>query len=97
MSSSDDATLYAMNAGFQTPTSDDHRPWVWVVTLLSLIYSFLCLGARMLAKWEMFWWDDAILGMSMGNTDPPPFANVRACAVVWSDLFFVRMLGILSC
>lgn len=60
---SNDATQYALNAGFQTPTSDDHRPWLWVTTLLSLIYSFLCLAARLLAKWDMFWWDDAILGM----------------------------------
>jgi hypothetical protein len=67
--SSDDATLSITNAGFATPTSEDHRPWLWVVTLLSLIYSFLCLAARLLAKWDMFWWDDAILGMSWGSTE----------------------------
>lgn len=54
-----------LGPGFQTPTSTDHRAWLWVCTLLSLIYSFLCYGARLMAKWDLFWYDDAILGMSI--------------------------------
>ena len=47
--------------GFSTTTSVDHRPWLWTVGLLSLIYSALALGARVMSKWGLLWFDDAIL------------------------------------
>lgn len=58
-----DGQQVVLGDGFTTPTDIDHRPWLWVTIILSLIYSFLCLGARILAKWGLFWYDDAILGM----------------------------------
>jgi len=57
----DDGQPLVLGDGFTTPTDIDHRPWLWVAIILSLIYSFLCLGARILAKWGLFWYDDAIL------------------------------------
>lgn len=48
--------------GFSPPTVDDHRAWLWTAALLSCIYSFLALSARVTSKWDMLWYDDAILG-----------------------------------
>ena len=50
--------------GFEPMTPSDHRAWLWVVSLLSLTYSFLCLGARLTGKWDLLWWDDAVLGLA---------------------------------
>lgn len=35
-----------------------------VASILSLLYSLLCLLARLVGKWEMIWWDDATLGFA---------------------------------
>lgn len=35
-----------------------------VASILSLLYSMLCLAARLVGKWEMLWWDDAVLGIA---------------------------------
>ncbi|KXT02841.1 hypothetical protein AC578_5384 [Pseudocercospora eumusae] len=47
--------------GFATSTETDHRPWVWVASLLAMIYSLLCLAARFTGKWDLLWWDDVVL------------------------------------
>lgn len=65
--------------GFHTVTSTDRRAWLWVrlpfdpwlltadelqvVSLLSLTYSVLLLGARLTCKWEYLSYDDAVLGL----------------------------------
>ena len=35
-----------------------------VVSLLSLTYSALCLGARLIGKWDLLWYDDAVIGLA---------------------------------
>ena len=52
------------DAGFSRPTADDHRGWLWVVTILSIIYSATFFGARLFGKYGMLWWDDVVLGTS---------------------------------
>ncbi|EME48539.1 hypothetical protein DOTSEDRAFT_118977 [Dothistroma septosporum NZE10] len=49
--------------GFTTASDSDHRPWLWVCSLLALLYSLLCLGARFMGKWDLLWWDDLILSL----------------------------------
>lgn len=49
------------NYGFETTSDIDHRSWVWVAGILSLIYSVLCLAARFTGKWGLLWFDDGIL------------------------------------
>ncbi|QIW95586.1 hypothetical protein AMS68_001104 [Peltaster fructicola] len=53
---------YYNDHGFTTPTGDNSRPWLWTVSLLSLLYSLLALGARITSKWDLLWFDDALLG-----------------------------------
>jgi hypothetical protein len=50
--------------GFATPNNVDHRAWLWVTGFLALIYSLLCLAARITGKWGLLWWDDLVLGGS---------------------------------
>lgn len=50
--------------GFSTPSDVDHRPWLWAATMLSCIYSLLALAARVTSKWDMLWYDDAILSVA---------------------------------
>jgi hypothetical protein len=50
--------------GFSTPTSIDHRPWLWAAGLLGLVYSTIALCARVTSKWGLLWYDDAILALS---------------------------------
>ncbi|KAK3713083.1 hypothetical protein LTR37_008768 [Vermiconidia calcicola] len=50
--------------GFETITTTDHRAWLWVVSILSLLYSGLVLGARVTGKWELLHYDDAVLGVA---------------------------------
>ncbi|KAK1068624.1 hypothetical protein LTR74_005495 [Friedmanniomyces endolithicus] len=49
--------------GFTTSSPDDQRPWLWTIGLLSCIYSSLSLAARLTSKWELLWYDDALLGV----------------------------------
>jgi hypothetical protein len=50
------------HGGFGTPTSDDRRPWLWVVSIVSCTYSVLTLAARLMAKFDILAAEDAILG-----------------------------------
>lgn len=65
-----------MDSGFATATATDTRAWLWVASFLSLIYSVLCLAARLTGKWDLLWWDDMILG-----------AGYLASIVHWGLLF----------
>ncbi|KAF2172081.1 hypothetical protein M409DRAFT_17324 [Zasmidium cellare ATCC 36951] len=49
------------NHGFETTSDIDHRAWIWVASFLALIYSVLCLAARITSKWGLLWVDDGIL------------------------------------
>ncbi|KAK1059879.1 hypothetical protein LTR74_012295 [Friedmanniomyces endolithicus] len=49
--------------GFTTSSPDDRRAWLWTIGLLSCIYSSLSLAARLTSKWELLWYDDALLGV----------------------------------
>ena len=40
-----------------------------VVSLLSLTYSALCLGARLIGKWDLLWYDDAVMGVAYVSED----------------------------
>ncbi|KAK3679101.1 hypothetical protein LTR37_021447 [Vermiconidia calcicola] len=48
--------------GFAPTSSTDHRSWIWVSAILSLVYSCVSLVARFTAKWELLWYDDILLG-----------------------------------
>ncbi|KAK5731942.1 hypothetical protein LTS12_027194, partial [Elasticomyces elasticus] len=48
------------SGGFARPTTIDHRTWLWVVIILSMLYAFCFLVARVFAKWSLLWWDDAL-------------------------------------
>ena len=60
----DTSALIGSHHGFDTPTSVDHRAWLWVTGLLSLVYTAVALCARITSKWGLFWYDDAILTVS---------------------------------
>ncbi|KJX99137.1 hypothetical protein TI39_contig372g00002 [Zymoseptoria brevis] len=61
----DGAGLFMIDgAGFVPTTDTDHRAWLWVTGFLALIYSLLCLAARVTGKWGLLWWDDLVLGGS---------------------------------
>lgn len=49
------------HAGFGTPTTDDPRPWLWVVSIVSCSYSVLTLAARFMAKLELLGAEDALI------------------------------------
>jgi hypothetical protein len=53
-----------MDAGLTKATATDHRPWLWVTVLLSVLYCFCFLIARLFAKFGMLWWDDVIEAMA---------------------------------
>jgi len=56
--------MRAETAGFGKPTDSDHRAWLWVSTVLSILYTSCFLIARVFAKYGMLWWDDIILGLA---------------------------------
>lgn len=45
---------------FQKPPADTAK----VASILSLIYSLLAFGARITVKWELLFYDDAVLGVA---------------------------------
>ena len=49
------------DAGLSKPTELDRRGWVWIITILSIVYSVCFLGARIFGKYGLLWWDDAVL------------------------------------
>ncbi|KAK4913684.1 hypothetical protein LTR49_018018 [Elasticomyces elasticus] len=49
------------HTGFGTPTTDDPRPWLWVVSIVSCSYSVLTLAARFMAKLELLGAEDALI------------------------------------
>jgi hypothetical protein len=46
---------------FAEVSPDDHRGYVWVAALLSLVYAFLVLGVRAILKHRRYSLDDAVL------------------------------------
>jgi hypothetical protein len=61
--------MLAENAGLVKPTEFDHRAWLWVAVIISMIYSLVFLLARLFAKYEMLWWDDGVSGVAyVGST-----------------------------
>lgn len=46
------------------PSSNRAVDMSQVASILSLLYSVLCLAARLVGKWDMLWWDDAVLGIA---------------------------------
>jgi hypothetical protein len=53
-----------MDAGFKTTTFNDHRGWLWITTILSIVYTVSILLARLFGKYGLLWYDDAILGFA---------------------------------
>jgi len=47
--------------GFGTPTTEDHRPWLWTVSIMACAYSVLTLAARLTTKLEILALEDAII------------------------------------
>lgn len=52
------------DTGFSRPDEDDQRGWLWVVTILSIIYSVAFLGARVFIKYGQLGKDDVVLGIA---------------------------------
>lgn len=46
---------------FAHDTPESHQAWLWIVSLLALIYSFLILGVRAIIKWRLYGLDDVVL------------------------------------
>lgn len=63
-----------------TVSPSDHSPWLWVTSILSLIYALMVLGCRLLVKWGVLGLDDAALGVAYVRQrarplEPATFAN----------------------
>ncbi|KAK3613030.1 hypothetical protein LTR56_028106, partial [Elasticomyces elasticus] len=50
-----------LDAGFNKTTSTDHRGWLWVTTILSIIYTISVLIARLFGTYGLLWYDDATM------------------------------------
>ncbi|KAK3624957.1 hypothetical protein LTR56_020688 [Elasticomyces elasticus] len=50
-----------LDAGLNKTTSTDHRGWLWVITILSIIYTISVLIARVFGKYGLLWYDDATM------------------------------------
>lgn len=48
---------------FSEISAHDHQAWLWNISLMSLTFSFLTLGMRMIVKWRMYGIDDAALAV----------------------------------
>ncbi|KAK3626087.1 hypothetical protein LTR22_023303 [Elasticomyces elasticus] len=53
-----------LDAGLNKATSTDHRGWLWVITILSIIYTISVLIARLFGKYGLLWYDDATMGLA---------------------------------
>ncbi|TKA27887.1 hypothetical protein B0A54_16929 [Friedmanniomyces endolithicus] len=53
-----------LDAGFNKTTSTDHRRRLWVITILSIIYTISVLIARLFGKYGLLWYDDATMGLA---------------------------------
>ncbi|KAK5761040.1 hypothetical protein LTS12_008888 [Elasticomyces elasticus] len=53
-----------LDAGLNKTTSTDHRGWLWVTTILSIIYNVSVLVARLFGKYGLLWYDDATMGLA---------------------------------
>ncbi|KAK5677177.1 hypothetical protein LTS10_010366 [Elasticomyces elasticus] len=53
-----------LDAGLNKTTSTDHRGWLWVTTILSIIYTVSVLVARLFGKYGLLWYDDATMGLA---------------------------------
>ncbi|KAK5739631.1 hypothetical protein LTR17_005115 [Elasticomyces elasticus] len=53
-----------LDAGLNKTTSTDHRGWLWVTTILSIIYTVSVLIARLFGKYGLLWYDDATMGLA---------------------------------
>ncbi|KAK3616426.1 hypothetical protein LTR22_027070 [Elasticomyces elasticus] len=68
-----------LDAGFNKTTSTDHRGWLWVTTILSIIYTISVLIARLFGKYGLLWYDDAtmVLAYRASNEGTQCVAIVR--------------------
>lgn len=73
--------MYTDNAGFTRPDEDDQRGWLWVVTILSIIYSLAFLGAIVFVKYGQLGRDDLILGIAYVLQSKRLRSRVRLTAV----------------
>ncbi|KAK3678855.1 hypothetical protein LTR78_001308 [Recurvomyces mirabilis] len=53
-----------MDNGFKKATSTDHRGWLWVTVILSIIYTVSILLVRLFGKYGLLSYDDATLGLA---------------------------------
>ncbi|KAK4907130.1 hypothetical protein LTR49_023825 [Elasticomyces elasticus] len=53
-----------LDAGLNKTTSTDHRGWLWVTTILSIVYTISVLIARLFGKYGLLWYDDATMGLA---------------------------------
>ncbi|KAK0247528.1 hypothetical protein LTR91_022631 [Friedmanniomyces endolithicus] len=58
-----------LDAGFNKTTSTDHRRRLWVITILSIIYTISVLIARLFGKYGLLWYDDATMGLAYRSSD----------------------------
>ncbi|KAK5731428.1 hypothetical protein LTR17_011390 [Elasticomyces elasticus] len=52
-----------LDAGLMT-TSTDHRGWLWVTTILPVIYTIIVLIARLFGKYGLLWYDNVTMRLA---------------------------------
>ncbi|KAK4893432.1 hypothetical protein LTR49_028493, partial [Elasticomyces elasticus] len=53
-----------LDARLNKATFTDHRGWLWVTTILSIIYNISVLIVRLFGKYGLLWYDDATMGLA---------------------------------
>lgn len=78
----------ASSAGvrFSEITPHDHQAWLWNLSLMSLAFSFLTLGMRIIVKLRMYGVDDLALAIAY-------VSDTRIC---WAALQAPRSAGAMS-
>lgn len=69
---------YPQGNRFAVSTADDRSAWIWIASILSLMYSAVVLATRLLVKWEFFGLDDAALGIAY-------VSGCRAVEALWVE------------
>lgn len=55
---------------FATVTPEDHSAWIWVAVLLSLSYSIVFLGCRVVDRLHRYGLDDLLLALAYVSIAP---------------------------
>lgn len=70
--------------GFATISHDDHAGYLWIVTILGALYSFLVAVVRFYIKFQILGLDDYLLGLATVSSTPCLVQN-RVKSTAYSD------------